>query len=185
MSSLMLPEHMARQEAARKVALEKRQMAAAAAFAAEQTSNALMSDDFASPDDVRDQLQKLTDYIAARRKDQPDYHLPKASGWRLTVLMLTIPERTKGGLQVIDEARDQRSLSSPQGIVIDVGSGCYTDPARFEVDGVLTPWHVVGDRIIFVKYDAQVFQLPNGQRLGFLTDTQPIALLDRGWEAPK
>jgi hypothetical protein len=98
--------------------------------------------------------------------------------------MLTIPETSSGGVHIVDDNREARSMSSPQGVILNIGPGAYRDPARFSIDGVLTPWHKVGDRIQFVKYDAQPFQLPNGQRLGILTDTQPVALFDSGWEVP-
>jgi co-chaperonin GroES (HSP10) len=166
------------------VADKKRREAAIAASMSAGTTNALMSDDFASKDDVTRQLLQLQEYLDSRREQDPAYHLPKPSGWRIQVLMLTIPETTSGGLHVIDENREARSMASPQGVILAIGPGAYRDPARFEVNGVLTPWHAVGDRIQFVKYDAQPFQLPNGQRLGILTDTQPVALLDSGWEVP-
>jgi co-chaperonin GroES (HSP10) len=142
------------------------------------------SDDFIDPAGVKDQLLQLEAYIAARRKEQPDYHLPRPSGWRLQVLMLTIPTTSAGGVMIVDEAREQRAMSSPQGVILAMGPSCYSDPNRFTVNGALRPWHKVGDRIQFVKYDAQMFQIANGQRLGTLTDTQPVATIDEGWEVP-
>lgn len=142
------------------------------------------SDDFIDPAGVRLQLDQLFAYVAARREEQPDYHLPKPSGWRLQVLMLTIPETSSGGVIVVDEAREQRSMASPQGVILAMGPACYSDPKRFTVDGKIMPWHKVGDRIQFVKYDAQMFQIANGQRLGILTDTQPVATIDEGWNVP-
>jgi co-chaperonin GroES (HSP10) len=143
------------------------------------------SDDFIDPAGVAQQLAQLRAYIDARRAEEPNYHLPKPSGWRLQVLMLTIPETSAGGIIVVDDAREQRSMASPQGVILSMGPACYSDPKRFTVNGVLTPWHKVGDRIQFVKYDAQMFQIANGQRLGILTDTQPVATIDEGWEVPQ
>jgi co-chaperonin GroES (HSP10) len=148
------------------------------------TNNAFSSDDFVSPADIRDQLKQLAEHVAERRKENLAYHLPLPSGWRISVLMLTVPEKTRGGVQIVDENREARSMGSPQGVILAIGPGAYRDPARFSVDGELSPWHKVGDRIQFVKYDAQPFKLPNGQTLGILTDTQPVALLDSGWEVP-
>jgi hypothetical protein len=66
-----------------------------------------------------------------------------------------------------------------------MGAGAYKDKDRFLVDGEMRPWHSVGDRISWTKYDAPTFQLSNGQRLAFLNDTQPLACIDAGWEIPK
>lgn len=157
---------------------------AAALAAARRGINATTSDDFVSREQVQQQLDQLAEYIAERRKTEPDYHLPVPSGWRIQVLMLTIPETTSGGLVMVDDDREARAMASPQGVILQVGPAAYSDPDRFTVNGVLTPWHHVGERIQFVKYDAQPFQLPNGQKLGILTDTQPVAMLDSGWTVP-
>lgn len=137
------------------------------------------SDDWATKKDVLAQLDQLNDYINERRQEEEDYSLPMAIGWKLMILMITIPEKSAGGVIVVDDAREQRSLASPQGVVLDIGPQAFNDPARFDV-----PWVEVGDRITLVKYDATMFQLGNGQRLGFLNDTQPVSLIDRGWEVP-
>lgn len=139
------------------------------------------SDDFVTRDNVTEQLEQLKAYVAERREEEPDYTLPKPSGWKLMVLMLTIPETSAGGVIVVDDAKEARALASPQGVILDMGPAAYSDPDRFMVDGVLTPWHDIGDRITITKYDAGMFQIANGQRLGFINDTQPIATIDKGW----
>lgn len=137
------------------------------------------SDDWATKKDVQAQLDQLYEYITERRAEEEDYQLPAAIGWKLMILMITIPEKSAGGVIVVDDAREQRSLASPQGVILDVGPQAFNDPARFD-----EPWVAVGDRITLVKYDATMFQLGNGQRLGFLNDTQPVSLIDRDWEVP-
>lgn len=180
MTGLLLPRHYKRDMRR----LEDREEAIAGAIARSKVRR-MDSDDFISRDGVHDQLDMLADYLIARRAEEPDYELPKPVGWRVQVLVLTIPEKSDGGVLVVDEAREQRALASPQGIVLNLGPAAYSDPKRFTVDGELTPWVRIGDRIQFVKYDAMLWQLGNGQRLGTLTDTQPIATLDTGWEVPK
>jgi hypothetical protein len=136
------------------------------------------SDDFVTKTDVREQLEKLAKYIAERREAEPDYDLPRPSGWKLMALALTIPDKV-GSLYVIDESKEARSLATPQGVILAMGPAAYTDKERF--GDPLQPWHIVGDRITWVKYDATMFQLANGQRLAFLTDTQPLSCIDAGW----
>ena len=179
MTGLMLPRHYRRDNPP-----ANREEAIAGAIS-RSTVRRMDSDDFIGPKGVQDQLDMLTDYLISVREESPEYHLPKPVGWRLQVLVLTIPEKSDGGVMVVDESREQRSLASPQGVILSMGPACYRDPDRFTVDGEIVPWLGVGDRVQFIKYDAQLWQLGNGQRLGILTDTQPVAVIDKGWEIPE
>jgi co-chaperonin GroES (HSP10) len=145
------------------------------------------SDDFVSVADVAKQLEMLQAYADARREadGHAAYQLPKPLGWKVALLALTIPEETQGGVLMLDDAREARSLSTPQGVVLQLGNAAYRDPDRFKYEDDLEPWVNVGDRISFVKYDAAFFQLANGQRIAFITDTQPLSLIDGPWEVPK
>lgn len=167
MSGLLLPKHAARQ-------------AAITASVGKSARHRIDSDDWATGADVKAQLAQLAEYMAERRAVEPEYNLPIPTGWKVMMLMLTIPEKSAGGVIVIDDAKEARSLSSPQGVVLAIGEQAYQDPSRFN-----GPWLKVGDRTTVVKYDASMFQLGNGQRLGFVNDTQPISVIDRGWEVPK
>lgn len=179
MPSMILPRHVAEARQREKAGL-------AVAESIKKTSiHRLDSDDWAMPADVQEQLDMLHDYITQRREEEPSYVLPTPNGWKIMVLMLTIPEKSAGGVIIVDDAKEARALSSPQGVVLAVGPGAYTDPDRFEVNGEIRPWCEVGDRITFVKYDASLFQIANGQRIGFLNDTQPVSTIDRGWEVPQ
>lgn len=166
MSKLILPKHMAGQVAS------DRQLAD---MISKTSKHRIDSDDFVTKPDVRDQLEKLTDYVNERHEED-GYELPQPSGWKLMCLALTIPDKV-GNVIVIDDAKEARSLATPQGVILAMGPGCYVDPVRFPAG----PWHVIGDRISWVKYDATMFQLSNGQRLAFLTDTQPLSRLDGQW----
>ena len=145
----------------------------------------LDSDDWATTADVKEQLGSLILYIEHRLEDEPDYVMPKPTGWKIMVLMLTIPETSAGGVIIVDDAKEQRALSSPQGVILGTGPAAYSDKDRFTLNGKIMPWCEVGDRVTFVKYDASLFQLGNGQRIGFLNDTQPVSVLDSGWRVPQ
>lgn len=149
-----------------------------------RSAHRMDSDDFLTPSDVAAQLAELQSYLDLRRREQENYALPAPSGWKLMLLILTIPEKSAGGVIVIDDAKEQRALSSPQGVILAMGPAAYTDRERFSVDGELVKWHEVGDRVTLIKYDASMFQIANGQRLGFINDTQPVATIDRGWTVP-
>lgn len=171
---LILPTHIAK-------ARQAERNAAVSQSISKTAVNHLTSDDFVTPAEVSRQLQELNDYIADRRMVEANYVLPKPLGWRLTVLMLTIPEVSAGGVHLVDEMREARAMSSPQGIVLGIGSSSYKDKTRFAFDGEVEPWVNVGDRILWKKYDVSTFQIANGQRLGFMNDTQPVGIIDRGW----
>lgn len=178
MTGLVLPRHVA-------AARSRQKQSEAVANSIQKTSvNLLTSDDFVTPDQVVEQLAQLADYISARREQHPDYVLPRPIGWRVSVLMLTIPEQTQGGLVLVDEGREARAMSSPQGVVLHLAEGAFQDPARFMVNGEMRPWIEPGDRVLWKKYDVTMFQLGNGQRLGFMNDTQAYGVIDKGWQVP-
>lgn len=172
---------------------QEKDAAAASSIAARRPEHvySMDSDDFVSPVQVGAQLQDLQAYVDRRRETEGNeaYHLPRPSGWKLCLLVLTIPETSQGGVVIVSDSREAKSLSSPQGVILSMGPAAYTGD-RFVTQDVISleservPWHKVGDRISFVKYDAHMFQLANGQRLGFLNDTQPLALIDDGWTVP-
>jgi len=147
----------------------------------------MTSDDFVTRREVQEQLDKLAQYLTDRRslEGEEEYQLPQPSGWKIMVLMLTVSEKTDGGLFVVSDSLEAKAMSSPQGVVLGMGPAAYTDASRFSVHGSVEPWHKIGDRIMWVKYDAASYQLSNGQRLGFMVDTTPSGTLDTGWEVPR
>jgi co-chaperonin GroES (HSP10) len=178
MSGLIVPRHIA-------TSARRQKSETAAANSIQSSSvNILSSDDFVTRDQAKAQIDELRAYIEGRRAEDPHYALPRPIGWRVSVLMLTIPEKTQGGVHLVDENREARALSSPQGIVLSLAEGAFKDPARFMVDGEIHPWIKVGDRVLWKKYDVTMFQLGNGQRLGFMNDTQAYGVIDHDWETP-
>lgn len=177
MTDLLLPKHIA-------AARTKQRDEAAARSIQHSSINQLSSDDFVTLKEAQRQLDDLVQYVAERQAIEAEYRLPRPIGWRVSVLMLTIPETTDGGLHLVDEQREARTVASPQGIVLSLGDAAFKDPARFEIEGKMHPWIGVGDRVLWKKYDVTTFQLANGQRIGFMNDTQAFGLIDRGWDIP-
>lgn len=176
--SLILPK------ATAKAVMADRQQSAVADSIQRSSINQLTSDDFVTVKEVERQLIELREYIDDRRQVEPEYRLPHPAGWRVSVLMLTVPEVTDGGVHIVDEMREARGMASPQGIVLALGAGAFQDRSRFVINGELVPWLHVGDRVIWKKYDVTTFQIGNGQRLGFMNDTQAVATIDNGWIVP-
>ena len=167
MARLLLPNHVA-------ATLRRQQQAARATnpkvggYEA-QSKHALDTDDFITPDQVAEQVQMFINYDGA---------VPQPTGWRVAVLVLTIPEVSSGGLLMVDDHREARALASPQGVVIALGPTAYRDPARFPENRA---WVNVGDRVLFQKYGGRMFQLRNGQHIAFLNDTEFAGVVDTDW----
>lgn len=165
--SLILPKHIAAKLHAKQAqnAMSRPEMKPRSA----PSKHELETDDFINPEDVAAQVQQFLNY---------DGMVPKPVGWRVAVLVLTIPETSGGGVIMVDDHRESRSLASPQGIVIAVGSGAYQDRARF-AEG--EAWVKLGDRVLFQKYGGRMFQLRTGQHVAILNDTEFAAVIDSGW----
>lgn len=177
MSGLLLPKTVSGRLAAQ--SMDERRSRQAAEMIANSSKTALSSDEFLTDADVHRQLDKLFDYIAAQREISPLYSLPDPVGWRLSFLILQPPDKTGGGLELPTDVTEAYAHKSMQGIVLDLGETAYKDEERFPKGA----WVARGDRVVFKRYDAQVFELANGQKIGMINDTQPIAVLGRGWLA--
>jgi len=165
--SLLLPRHVAAARAKEKAAAPAR----IGGFERPQNSaRRVDTDDFISDGDVIDQIAQIPD-------DRP---LPKPVGWRLMLLVLSAPETSEGGVIMVDDHREAKSLSSPQGVVLAMGDAAFKDPGRFD-----SPWCSVGDRVLFQKYGGRMFQLRSGQHLVFLNDTEIVGVVDGGWIDPE
>jgi len=168
-TGLILPRHVAAMERARRT-----QTALTVAPSTSPVKHALNTDDFITPDQVAEQVSAFVHFKDAGGT------VPQPVGWRVAVLVLTIPEITTGNLIMVDDHREARSLASPQGVVVAVGPTAYQDAARFPEKA---PWVKVGDRVMFQKYGGRMFQMSNGQHLAFLNDTEFAGVVDTGWLA--
>lgn len=175
MSGLLLPNTPSGRMAG--MALDRIRNERAANAIARSSKSKLSSDEFLSGLDIREQMAQLVEYVAKQRDANPEYDILKPVGWRVAMLVLQPPSKTDGGLEIPTDVVEQYTHKSMQGIVLGMGASAYTDKDRFS-DG---PWCKPGDRIVFKRYDAQSFELANGQKIGILNDTQPIAVIDSGW----
>lgn len=159
MSGILLPKH--------EIAAMRAKEAAA------RSSVNLSSDEFVTPEQIRKQVAQFATEI-----DTP----PRPAGWRISVLMLTTPDMTDGGLHLLDEERERRSIVSPQGVVVALGAGAYqptsTDDLRFAATGA---WCKRGDRVLFQRYGGRAFRLRNGQVVITINDTDVSDVIDGGW----
>lgn len=134
----------------------------------------ITSDNFLTETQVRAQVEEVRRSTFAMAI-QP-------AGWRLSVLVLTTPEETEGGLLLTDDERERRAVTSPQGVVLRLGPAAYQgtspDDERFKISG---PWCKVGDRVLFQRYGGRIVRLPSGQALAILLDSDISGVIDGGW----
>lgn len=166
---MLLPKTPGGMAAAR--ALQEHREKTAAGSIQSSAKRELSSDEFLSRADIREQMQRLQEHC---RLDPA--RLPRPVGWRVSFLVLMPPEKTSGGLILTADTTEQYAHKSMQGIVLALGETAYTDKERFPAG----PWVKVGDRVVFKRYDAQIFELSNGQKIGIMNDTQPIAVIGEG-----
>lgn len=103
MTSLYLPEHIARKKA-------------------EDEKGALDKAYVAAEDRVFDP-SKLPESAIER--------LPQPTGWRILILPYRGKPKSKGGIIITDETRERESLATVCGYVLRMGPDCYKDTDKF------------------------------------------------------
>lgn len=101
-------------------------------------------------------------------------HEIEVQGYRVMVLALTMPDKV-GLIQIQDSTLEQKSMTAPQGVVLQIGSECYS------TDRYASPWCEVGDKVIFAKYPGRSYRLSNGQLLFFLNEDEVFATAGGGF----
>lgn len=133
MTSLILPEHVAKKRAAEK-----------------KPEDALSEAYVKAEDRVLDP-NKLPQSALER--------LPQPSGWRLLVLPYRGKAKTKGDVYLPDEYVERVSLATVVAYVLAVGPDCYADKNKFP-NG---PWCKKGDWIILGRYAGARFRIEGGE----------------------
>lgn len=114
----------------------------------------------------REEMEKHFAKVINECGDEELRQLPKATGWRLLVMMPPIKETTAGGIILADDYVKQEQIASPIGYVVDKGPLCYMDKKKFP-DGA--HWCNVGDFIVFRPYAGSRLII-HGYEFRFITD---------------
>jgi co-chaperonin GroES (HSP10) len=152
MTSLILPEHVAKKVGAKKEAP-----------AVEETKSPLEEAYILAEERVLDP-EKLSLSVLQR--------LPQPTGWRLLVLPYRGVGRTKGNVHLPDEYVERQTLATVVGYVLAVGPDCYTDKGKFTAG----PWCKKGDWILFGRYAGARFKIEGGE-VRILNDDEVIATI--------
>lgn len=147
MTSLILPEHVAKKRAAEK----------------DQAPDAL-SDAYVKAEDRVLDPDKLPQSALDR--------LPQPTGWRILVLPYRGKAKTKGDVYLPDEYVERVSLATVVAYVLAVGPDCYADKNKFP-NG---PWCKKGDWIILGRYAGARFRIEGGE-VRIINDDEVIATI--------
>ena len=82
-----------------------------------------------------------------RLKSKESNKLPRPTGWRILILPFKMPEKTKGGIFLAQDAIERQQVGSNCGLVLEMGPHCYDDKKRYP-EG---PWCKKGDWGDFCK----------------------------------
>lgn len=151
MTSLLLPEHVARKVAAKERAEE----------APSGIEKAYV------PEGQRVLDPALLDKPLLDR-------LPQPTGWRVLVMPYQGKTVTAGGLHIPDEVRDREALATVVAYVLKVGPLAYKDPDKFGPES--EPWCKTGDWVCIGRYAGSRFKIDGGE-VRLINDDEVIATI--------
>jgi len=149
MTSLLLPEHVARKIAATERA-EEAPTGAETAYV---------------PEGQRVLDPALLDKSLLER-------LPQPTGWRVLVMPYQGKPVTSGGLHIPEEVRDREALATVVAYVLKVGPLAYKDPEKF--GPAAGPWCMAGDWVCIGRYAGSRFKIDGGE-VRVINDDEVIA----------
>jgi co-chaperonin GroES (HSP10) len=86
-------------------------------------------------------------------------HLPRPTGWRISLLPYRGARVTKGGIAIAEETQKKTQLATTCAYVLEVGPLAYCDEGKFP-DG---PWCKPGDWIVFGRYAGSRIPIEGGE----------------------
>lgn len=99
-------------------------------------------------------------------------HLPRPTGWRISLLPYRGARMSKGGIAIAEETQKKTQLGTTCAYVLDVGPLAYADESKFP-DG---PWCKPGDWIIFGRYAGSRIPIEGGE-IRLINDDEVLATL--------
>jgi len=114
---------------------------------------------------------KLTSKSNAPELPNP-LKIPTPVGWQMLVIPYIPPEKSAGGIILVDQTRDADQAASQTGYVYDMGSSAYSDTSRFP-DG---PWADVGDWVLLSKWGGRRFTI-EGISMRMINDDEVLGVV--------
>ena len=107
--------------------------------------------------------------------------LPKPTGWRILIMPYIPPKKSKGGIEIPDEAHAREQLATVVGYVLAVGPLAYKDRNKFgnpdDPHENWQPWCKEKDWVIFGRYAGSRFKIEDGE-LRFLNDDEILGVIE-------
>lgn len=150
-SSLLVPEHVAAEMAAKENA---------------QTDQASVDTAYI-PEDKRVLDPSLVDKSLKER-------LPQPTGWRILVMPYQGKATTDGGIVLPDEVVRREQLATVAAYVLKVGPLAYQDSAKFGES--CEPWCKEGDWVCIGRYSGSRFKIDGGE-IRVINDDEVIATI--------
>jgi len=94
----------------------------------------------------------------------------RVCGKKLLILPDAVEEKSAGGI-ILNTNPDKEQHGVVKGLVIDVGSGCWSDQTPAQ------PWCKVGDRIVFGKFRGNFHDGDDGLKYRIISDLDVIGVL--------
>jgi len=99
-------------------------------------------------------------------------HLPRPTGWRISLLPYRGARVTKGGIAIAEETQKKTQLATTCAYVLEVGPLAYCDESKFP-DG---PWCKPGDWIVFGRYAGSRIPIEGGE-IRLINDDEVLATI--------
>ncbi len=99
--------------------------------------------------------------------------VPKAVGWRITVLPHKGIDKTKGGLLLTDKAIEEQQLTTNVGLILNMGPDAYSDKTKFP-NGA---WCKKGDWVVFARYAGSRVKIDGGE-IRILNDDEILSTVE-------
>jgi len=110
-------------------------------------------------------------------EDGPDPDtLPVVTGWKILVRPISLSEKTKTGIYIPDQAKDDAEFLTTVGRVLAMGPLCYTRKDML-VDGAIMPWAEVGSYVVYPKYGGAKFMYDKCKML-VMNDDEVLMVVD-------
>lgn len=93
-----------------------------------------------------------------------------ATGHHCLVLPDEVAEKTKGGIILAPQSREQEQRAATKGILVDIGPSAWAEFADGE------PWAKVGDYVSFAKYAGIEMKGNDGKKYVLLNDQDILAV---------
>ena len=96
--------------------------------------------------------------------------IPKPTGWRIVVLPVRPPQKSRGGIVLSEQAVERQQIATVCGYVVALGELAYADTEKFPFG----PWCQKGDWIVFGRYAGARIGIDGGE-IRILNDDEVLA----------